>query len=122
MTILNSYVERVEPSGVATFLILISTMFAAIFLITSIQAFKDRNKKAGVILAVLCAVSLIILFKIVYNESEKPKVTTYEVILSDDYPASELLENYDLVEQRGEIWVIRDKKQDKEDQNGKGKD
>ena len=114
MTILNSYAEKVEPSGAATFLILISTMFAAIFLITSIEAFKDRDKKAGVILAMLCAVSLIILFTIVYNVSEKPKVATYEVTLSDDYPATKLLEKYDLVEQRGEIWVIQEKKEESE--------
>ena len=117
MTILNSYVEKVEPSGVAVLLIIMSMMFVAVFLVTSIQAFKDRDKKAGVILAVLCAVCLILLFTIVNYESDRPKVTTYEVILSDDYPASDLLEKYDLVEQRGEIWVIKEK----ENQNDSSK-
>lgn len=119
MTILNSYVEKVELSGVSAFIVVMSMAFAAIFLIASIQTFKDRDKKAGIILAALCAVSLIVLFTIVNYEYDRPKVTTYEVILSDDYPATKLLEKYDLVEQRGEIFVIRDK--EKEDQNGKGK-
>lgn len=113
MTILNSYVEKVEASGAVKFLIIMIIMFVAVFLVTSIQAFKDRDKKAGIILAALCTVSLIILFTIVNYESDRPKVTTYEVTLSDEYPATELLEKYDLVEQRGEILVIQEKEDSK---------
>ena len=36
----------------------------------------------------------------------------YEVIISKDYPAMDLYENYKVVEQRGKIWVIEDKKND----------
>ena len=36
-------------------------------------------------------------------------IRQYEVILNDDYSAKELYEKYDVIEQRGEIWVIRDK-------------
>lgn len=37
------------------------------------------------------------------------KRNQYEVILDDNYPASELYKNYNIVEQRGKIWVIEDK-------------
>lgn len=33
----------------------------------------------------------------------------YEVLLTDDYSATQLLQDYDVVEQRGTIWVIQDK-------------
>ena len=35
----------------------------------------------------------------------------YEVILDKSYSATELYENYDVVEQRGKIWVIEDKEE-----------
>ena len=34
----------------------------------------------------------------------------YEVILDDDYPVIDLYDKYNIIEQRGEIWVIEDKK------------
>ena len=34
----------------------------------------------------------------------------YEVILDDDYPASDLYGKYNIIDQRGEIWVIEDRK------------
>lgn len=36
----------------------------------------------------------------------------YEVIISEDYPAIDLYEDYKVVEQRGKIWVIEDKEND----------
>ena len=33
----------------------------------------------------------------------------YEVLLTDNYSATQLLQDYDVVEQRGTIWVIQDK-------------
>ena len=46
-------------------------------------------------------------------ESELRRYNTgrykYEVILDDDYPAAKLYDEYDVVEQRGKIWVIEDK-------------
>ena len=33
----------------------------------------------------------------------------YEVIIDESYPATELYKNYEVIEQRGKIWVIEDK-------------
>lgn len=43
-----------------------------------------------------------------YNEYESGRYK-YEVILEDDYPAGDLYDKYNIIEQRGEIWVIEDK-------------
>ena len=44
-----------------------------------------------------------------HNEYESGRYK-YEVILDNDYPASDLYDKYNIIEQRGEIWVIEDKK------------
>ena len=46
------------------------------------------------------------------GEQENKNVTYYEVILGDDYPLKKLLDEYDMIEQRGEIYVIKNKEKD----------
>lgn len=59
--------------------------------------------------AVLCAGFLIAGFISMVVTDGYSQRNQYEVILDDNYPASELYKNYNIVEQRGEIWVIEDK-------------
>lgn len=37
------------------------------------------------------------------------KVTTYQVTLNDDYSYNKLIEEYDVIEQNGEIFTVREK-------------
>lgn len=62
----------------------------------------------GFIFAILAALSLFgtMIFGMYKMPTGKYE---YEVILEDDYPVSELYESYEIIDQRGEIWVIKDK-------------
>jgi hypothetical protein len=37
------------------------------------------------------------------------EVPTYEVVLEEDYPAKKLLDKYDIIEIKGQIYVIQEK-------------
>lgn len=120
MTILNEYTEKVGASTAGQFAITLFAFLACMFLLCCISAFKEKDVENIVLALVLFMISAAIVIVLSYSICNRVTFTTYEVTLSDDYPASELLEKYEIVEQRGEILVIRDKSI-KEDQNGKGK-
>lgn len=71
---------------------------------------SDCWSLSGPIAGIVCVVSLIALFITVHKA---PEVDTgrnrYEVILDDSVPANEVYEKYEVIERRGEIWVIEDK-------------
>ena len=39
----------------------------------------------------------------------KEQYTKYEVLLNEEYSAKELIENYEFIEQHGDIYILRDK-------------
>lgn len=59
------------------------------------------------VLTIVCFVSTIY---IVAADSTHEIYQKYECTIDDDYTVNKLLEKYDIVEQRGEIYVLRDKK------------
>lgn len=44
-----------------------------------------------------------------FNTPVYKEIPTYEVVLDEDYPAKELLDKYDVIEIKGQIYVIQEK-------------
>lgn len=87
----------------------ICSIFALIFIILMIFGFKTNSFELflmGSIFGTILLITSIILWftKPVYKE-----VTTYEVCIEEDYPYYKLTNKYDIIEQKGEILVIREK-------------
>ena len=101
MEILNK-TEIMEQS---TF-ILVFFIFAIIFLFASISNIYNN---VGVIFGLLFLICMVVaLSASIWWEGNPTGRYKYEVILDDNYSATELYENYKVIEQRGRIWVIED--------------
>ena len=88
---------------------LLITLFIIGFIFFVITLFALNTDVISICTAVLCVGFLIAGFISMIVTDGYSQRNQYEVILDDNYPASELYKNYNIVEQRGEIWVIEDK-------------
>ena len=93
--------------------LLIVSISCCIVLLT---AFLMSLNEGYVLIPIICSI-LFILFALLtvyaskYIDSVKTGRYQYEVTVDDSVSFTELYEKYDIVEQRGEIWVIEDKKE-----------
>lgn len=101
MTILNSY-RVTNISDVVLMMVVILIMSLVISFIIS-----EGNGAIFLLSFILVAglVSILVLPKCIRDT----KHYQYEVLLEDNYSAKDLIEKYEIVEQRGDIWVIKDK-------------
>lgn len=101
MTILNSY-RVTNISDVVLIIVIILIVSSVISLIIS-----DGYGAIFLLCFILIAglVSILVLPKCIRDT----KHYQYEIILEDNYPAKDLIDKYEIVEQRGDIWVVRDK-------------
>ena len=99
MEILNT----VEVSGKGMAFVLFLLAFAALLYATFM--FQKGNWICGLIISAL-AIWLVV-FTIINLVS--PPRTRYEVSFDKDYTVSELIENYEIVDQRGNILVVEEK-------------
>lgn len=104
MEILNK-TEITEPSTL--FFILAACTIVFLF-----ACLGNLDKDAGLVFLLLCIICFIgVMIITVFGEEIPTGRYKYEVILDKSYSATELYENYDVVEQRGKIWVIEDKEE-----------
>ena len=101
MTILNSY-RVTNISDVVLMMVVILIMSLVISFIIS-----EGNGAIFLLSFILVAglVSILVLPKCIRDT----KHYQYEVLLEDNYSAKDLIEKYEIVEQRGDIWVVKDK-------------
>lgn len=70
-------------------------------------------QEIALVMACICLVGLFgSLLTTLFCEGIPTGRYKYEVILDKSYSATELYENYDVIEQRGRIWIIEDKEND----------
>ncbi len=105
MTILNQEMIMMTPSWITSLLV--------IFIISTVTLFFiAMDVPDNFILTILLIISLflsgVLLITVITYEVPTGK-TRYEVILDKNYPAEELYSNYEVIEQRGKIWVLEDK-------------
>lgn len=99
MEILNT----IEVSGKGAAFVLFLLAFAAG--LYAIFMFQDGNRFCGLLLSVLAIWFTISAIKNVV----RPSRTRYEVSFDEDYPVSELIENYEIIDQRGDILIVEEK-------------
>lgn len=101
MRILNTYTvdELLTPIIIFTFLL---AVVCFIFILC--------DKMVPLIISG-CVLIVIILLSAYGFPLFSNSVTKYECIVDDNYPAKELHEKYDLVEIKGDIWVLREKEE-----------
>ena len=90
---------------------LVVALLIAIFIATLISEIcEDASMVYIVIFSVLLIIASIVEYNLVRILKEPTEYNRYEVILDDDYPVKGLYDNYRVIEQRGEIWVIEDRR------------
>ena len=100
MTILNT-IQVASGKGAAFILFFLALVAGAYAVFT----FLKKNWFFAVILTTLA-----ILFSIfAVRNLNQPLRTRYEVSFDKDYPVSELIENYEIIKQRGNILVVEEK-------------
>lgn len=110
MTVLNETTEFfTDQSGIALVVIMIVlvALFVNIYYVAS-----DLTEKAWVFIlfALICVVVIILTALVIPTISKTYKY--YDVTLDNTYPAKDLLDEYEIVERRGEIFTIRKEVQD----------
>lgn len=104
MTIVNQY--PIVESGPAWLGLLLALCFGIWGFIT-ILALLDQRYNIAIWAGVVCALSLIsIIFVVHGKETGKNR---YECLIDDKTPFVEVAENYDIVDRRGDLWILEDK-------------
>ena len=110
MRILNTYFEKVmNPLGTIMIIGLFIAMICSV--VAAIEMSDTRHKilpdLCFILALILLATNLFVVNNVIpwtYDE-----IPHYEIIVSESYPASQLLKNYDVTEMRGEILDCVDK-------------
>ena len=117
MEILNQY-PVMEPV-ISPWIFLALSCFACLFLFIAILAFQERVWVLGFSLVALTLVLSGILF---YGSAKiESGRNRYECLIDDAVPFVEVAENYNIVGQRGELWILEDRDEISVDQNLDGK-
>lgn len=117
MEILNQY-PVMEPV-ISPWVVVVLICFAGISLLMAILALQERVWVLGFSLVALTLVLGGILF---YGSAKiESGRNRYECLIDDTVPFVEVVENYDVVSRRGELWILEDRDEISVDQNLDGK-
>lgn len=105
MTILNQEIIMTTPEWAISLFIIFAISTIILFVI-SIEF--PENFTLVILLIISLFLFFILLITVVIYEVPSEK-TRYEVILDENYSAEDLYSNYEVIEQRGKIWVLEDK-------------
>ena len=113
MTILNTEPIMVEPAWCfPVFIVLV--VIAILFFIMAL--FNGENIVGCIfVILFLIAIYSAIFIKTTCAPEPSPNRNRYEVILDDTVPAREIYEKYNIIEKRGDIWILEDKAKDEHD-------
>ena len=105
MTIVNQY-PVMEPV-ISPWVFLVLSCFACLSLFIAILNFQERVWVLGFSLVALTLVFGVILF---YGSAKiESGRNRYECLIDDTVPFVEVVENYNIVGQRGELWILEDR-------------
>lgn len=74
-------------------------------LIITIATFTDRNTDKS-FKVMLCTITLLFLLPSIFVVITSPRITYYEVSITDDMSFKEFNSKYEIVNQRGEIYTV----------------
>ena len=106
MTIVNQY--PVMESVISPWILLVLSCFACLSLYITISAFQESSCGLGFSLVALALVLGGIICYGIFAEVESGR-NRYECLIDDTVPFVEVVENYDVVSQRGELWILEDR-------------
>ena len=86
---------------------LILVMFDAM-IIADIIVFKRKTRKIWIVTFTILAIAAISLFGYLNNIYETGHYY-YECVIEDTASFNEIMDTYEIVDQRGDIWVLKDK-------------
>ena len=115
MTILNQTVNLVKEGYTWGFHLSLGTIYLLIvgfsFIFIAAYIIPEDKKHIGVLLCFLCLLILGIV-SVISAFHSKPiyrEVPQYEVIIDDSVAFHEIYDKYDVIEQRGNIFVLQEK-------------
>lgn len=118
MTILNQTVELIQEGYTWGFNLSFSSIFLLIIGIGMIALgvfiIPDNDKNiigVIVVLIILLSIGVGSLVSAFHTKPVYKEVSQYEVLLDETVPFHEIYDKYDIIEQRGQIFVLRDKEQ-----------
>ena len=118
MTILNQTVELIKEGYTWGFNLSFSSIFLLIIGIGMIALgvfiIPDNDKNiigVIVVLIILLSIGVGSLVSAFHTKPVYKEVSQYEVLLDETVPFHEIYDKYDIIEQRGQIFVLRDKEQ-----------
>lgn len=104
--ILNKTMLYEPRNGQVAFLFIIVSLILIVF---AASYYLDRKKVIGTLLLVIGICGFILFC---YYLHYVPNVYEYQVIISEDYPVTKLLEQYDIIRQEGKILILQDKEKE----------
>lgn len=115
VTILNTIVSN-ENIEIGIVLIILGITILFISVLGIIFSIIESNKFDGFtiffIFGSIFSLGLLILGRMAVNELKEK--TTYEVIISGEVSLTEFTSKYEIIEQRGEIYVIKEREENKQ--------
>ena len=122
VTILNTITENVSNTAYLVVLLIFSIIVTILSFIAIIAVSNKFSKFDNFIIAFVITGIAGILFVIVLilelNAPPQEPQTLYEVTISDEVSFKDFTSKYDIIEQRGEIYVVKERERnDKENQN-----
>lgn len=107
MEILNTfeYVEKVTPGWQIAILIVFGIVLIFFEVFFACQKEWSRSWASAFLAFIIIGLALFLC-------SVKKEETRYECAIDDTVSFNEVMENYEVVEQRGDIWVLRDKEEE----------
>ena len=112
MTILNQFIEQVQVGTEYHFGALcwvITLIGLAIIIISWIFAYKIDIFGFGLVMMIMMLFLMAVGTACAGDKPIYKDITTYEVIINEDTSFHEIFDNYDVIEQRGNIFTIREK-------------
>lgn len=103
ITVLNKIAVTGIPSWIALSAIILFTIGLLVFIVSLIAdgpAWTAIISLVGLLILVICSI---------LDATIKTGEYQYECIIDDSVSYNEVVENYNIIEQRGDIWVLEDK-------------
>ena len=107
MKILNTfeYVEKVTPVWLIAILVVVGIVRICFGVFFVCQKEWGRSWASAFLAFIIIGLALFLC-------SVKKEKTQYECVIDDTVSFNGVMENYEVVEQRGDIWVLRDKEEE----------
>ena len=113
MRILNSMTIQVND-GLFQFFIFLLVILTILLLVACIVDVTDGNRKRALTFGALTIVVAACILGTVINW---PTITRYEVCFEENVPFTEISEQYNIISQRGDLYILEEKTIDSSDSN-----